>query len=138
MPGRGSTTLRRSTRDGHILRATTPKGVSPIIGQKTPASSQLHQPSLPQGSGPDWLLSPRAIDKRASHRGGVAVVAVVAVVVVVVRTKCNRSVFVDTTAIKVTPHPSWQSKQLELSAASAPVKTPRACQRRSEHSAKSS
>ena len=33
------------------------------------AASHLHQPGLPQGSGPDWLLSPPAHDKRASHRG---------------------------------------------------------------------
>ena len=32
------------------------------------ASSSLHQPSLPQGSGPDWLLSSPAHDKRDSHR----------------------------------------------------------------------
>ena len=30
----------------------------------TLAGSQLHQPSHPQGSGLDWLLSPRAHDKR--------------------------------------------------------------------------
>ena len=37
------------------------------------AASQLHQPSLPQGSGTDWQLSPRAHDKRDSLRGGVVV-----------------------------------------------------------------
>ena len=52
---------------------------------------------------------------------------VVVVVVVVVRTKCNRSVFVDTTARmhraqKSLPHIPAGSKQ-----------TPQACRRRSEH-----
>ena len=36
----------------------------------TSTASKLPQPGLPQGSGPDWLRSPRAHDKRASHRGG--------------------------------------------------------------------
>ena len=56
--------------------------MSPIIGPGTlpwqdPARSLLHQPGPPQGLGPDWLLSPRAHDKRASHRGEVMAVVVV-------------------------------------------------------------
>ena len=61
---------------------------SDTLPYQTLAASDLHQPRLPQWSGHDWLLSTRAHDKRDSHRGGV----------VVVRSKCNRSVFVDTTA----------------------------------------
>ena len=44
------------------------------------AGSRLHQPGPPQGSGPDWLLSSPARDKRASLPGSVVVVVVVVVV----------------------------------------------------------
>ena len=68
------------TRDGHILRATSPEGVSPIIGRGTLAPLVSWLPPrftsrVPhKGQGHDWLLSPRAHDKRDSHRGRVVVV----------------------------------------------------------------
>ena len=60
---------REATLDGPALRATAPLGVSPIIGPtrcpcRPLAGTKLHQPCLPQGSGHDWLLSPRAHDNR--------------------------------------------------------------------------
>ena len=78
--GVGQLTRRWPTRDGQVLRATTPEGVSPIIGLVT----------LP-------LQTPGLILASRSYPSVVVVVVavVVVVVVVVVLTACINDVFVD-------------------------------------------
>ena len=95
---RGSHSRRRRLQTVESSGQQLPKECRPSSDQhaapaESLASSQLHQPSHPQGSGLDWLLSPRAHDKRASHRVGVVVVVVV---VVVVRTLCTACVSLHT------------------------------------------
>ena len=89
-----------------ILKECRPSPDQARCPSKPLAVSQLHQPCLPQGSGHDWLLSPR--DQRDSHRGGVVVVGggwwwlvviVGGLVAVVVLTVCNGNVSIDITAL---------------------------------------
>ena len=71
---------RRSTvqSSGQLLRRKCRPSSDGLAAPAEPlASSQRHQPGPPQGSGPDWLLSSPAHDKRASHRRRVVVVVVV-------------------------------------------------------------
>ena len=90
--GAGSHSGRKRHRTVESSGQQLPKECRPSSDQHAApaeplASTQLHQPSPPQLSGLDWLLSPRSHDKRASHRGGgrgvVCVGMVVGVAVVV-------------------------------------------------------
>ena len=79
MPGRGSLSRRKRHQTDKSSGQQLPRERRPSLDSsrctcRPLASSELHQPCLPQGSGLDWLLSPRAHDKRASHRGRVVVV----------------------------------------------------------------
>ena len=62
----GQRVTRRSSVGHRALDGCVLTAVSSVRG--TPASSQLHQPAFPQMSGPDWLLSSSARDKRTSHQ----------------------------------------------------------------------
>ena len=94
--GVGQLSRREATRDGHILRATTPEGVSPIIG---PGTLPLQTPGATRNGDP-WPApgftsqSPKRSDQLATQplrhdtaaglRRGVVVVVVVVVVVLTV------------------------------------------------------
>ena len=80
--GVGQLTRRWPTPDGLILRATTPEGVSPIIGPGTlplqtpgpPATVTpgrlLVSPVSPHKGRTNWLLSPFATTLRLAAGGG--------------------------------------------------------------------
>ena len=61
--------------------ATAKPSRQQLLEEYRPSSDPTRCPGLPQGSGPDWLQSSPARDKRASHRRNVVVVVVVVAVV---------------------------------------------------------
>ena len=86
---RGSLSRRRRLQTDkssgqQLPRERRPSSDSSRCACRPLAASWLHQPSPPQLSRPDWLLSSRSHDKRDSHGGSVVVWLLLCDVVVVV------------------------------------------------------